>query len=574
MQARYFLDYNEIVTGQPRTLHLMLQLHAGAAPEAGTRRPINLSLVIDRSGSMAGQKIEYTRQAAQLLVQNLSPRDVLSIVLYNDIVETLLMPEKVQRKDIINQMIARIKPGGTTNLSGGWLEGCDLVARNLQPDMLNRVILMSDGLANRGVINPEQLVTMSQQKHGDGITTTTMGLGRDFNEDLLMQMASAGGGAFYFIESPEVTPGIFQEELRGLLKLVGQNLSIAITPTPYVTGIRQMNAYPEEKLGGEKQFRLGDIYGEEAKTLMLELHIPAMKKIGEVQIATLRFEYDELTGAGTEHKSMEMSVGVNVKPPELAPGTEAENAEVTRSVLLLKAAEARRQAIALADEGKFGEAAKTLRNAAEEIRQSGVADDVMREERGALISQASDMDRGAAHYKSYSRKSMSTQVYFTGRGSHENTQAFRLREEKRKQNNAESVDNRAQQTGALNPEQQGESRKTYFFENPLADAENVAPPQPVSKLPPTHLRWRDQLFALTGDLIRIGRAPQNEIIIDATGVSRFHCQIKREGDQLILEDLDSTNGTHLHGRPLTQPHTLHEGDVAYLCDQRIIFERQ
>lgn len=557
MRADFLLDYDVVTVEREQKLYLMARLAAGPAPDQTARRPLNLSLVIDRSGSMAGSKIDYTRQAAALLVQNLSANDVFSMVLYNEAVETFLPPQQVEHKDMLRQRISGIKAGGTTNLSGGWLEGVNHVAGNLKPDSVNRVILMSDGLANRGITDNDKLVEIAEQKKNAGVSTTTMGLGEDFNEDLLIAMADAGGGAFYFIESPEVTPGIFQEELRGLLTLVGQNMSIAIVPTPHVAEVRQMNAYPEERAGGAISYRVGDIYGEEVKTLMLELTIPAMKNIGDVEIATLRFEYDELRDGGSERQSMEMPVHVNVAPPELAPGEE--NAEVKRSALLLKAADARRRAIKLADEGKFGEAAKILRDAAEEIRLSGLTDADLQEERGALITQAADMDKGASFYRSYSRKSMSTQVYFTGRGSHENTQALRLREEERKNNPQEITD---------------ENPKTYYFENPLANLDVEVPLSPASKLPPTHMRWKDQVFPLDTDLIRVGRAPQNEIVIDTSGISRFHCQIKRSGERVYIEDLDSTNGTHIGGRAITHPHTLHEGDVVYLCDQRITFERQ
>src|SRR5690606_37517595 len=115
--------------------------------------PLNLSLVIDHSGSMAGDKLDYTKQAAQFLVQNLSARDQFSIVLYNNRVETLVAPAPVQHKDAINQRIEEIKASGTTNLSGGWLEACNHVAQNQNDEYLNRVILMTDGLANRGIID-------------------------------------------------------------------------------------------------------------------------------------------------------------------------------------------------------------------------------------------------------------------------------------------------------------------------------------------------------------------------------------------------------------------------------------
>ncbi len=567
MKADFLLDYDVITVEREHQLYLMARLTAGSAPDGATRRPLNISLVIDRSGSMAGSKIDYTRQAASLLVQNLSQEDIFSIVLYNEKVETFLPPQRVDHKDLLTQRISGIKAGGTTNLSAGWLEGVKHVADYHDSGNINRVILMSDGLANRGITETEKLVEIAKQKREQGVSTTTMGLGDDFNEDLLIEMADAGGGAFYFIESPEVTPAIFKEELAGLLSVVGQNLTITMTPSDLVTHTKQMNAYPEEKVGSSVAYRMGDVYGEETKALMLELTIPALRDVGEVEIARLRFEYDELQGEGSTHQVMEMDVKINVAPQELAPGEESQNIEVRRSALLLMAAEARRNAVKMADKGHYGEAARLLRNAAEEIRQSGLNDPALQEERGALVSQGMDMDKGAAAYQKYSRKSMATQAYFTERGSHDNTQAFRLREQKRKDGG----------TGTEATDEQPdvyESRQTYFFEVPPIPDDASNPVQPISSLPPTHMHWGDQVFALESDLIRLGRAPQNEVVINTSGISRFHCQIKRNGQRLVLEDLNSTNGTHVAGQPLNGPYTLHEGDVVYLCDQRLTFTRE
>ena len=124
MRADFVLDYDVLTVQQPHKLYLIARLTTGAAPTDHGRRPLNLSLVIDHSGSMAGDKLDYTKQAAQFLVQNLSSRDILSIVLYNNRVDTLLAPAPVQHKDTINQRIEEIRAGGTTNLSGG-LAGSD-----------------------------------------------------------------------------------------------------------------------------------------------------------------------------------------------------------------------------------------------------------------------------------------------------------------------------------------------------------------------------------------------------------------------------------------------------------------
>ncbi len=576
MQADFLLDYDVITVEREQTLYLMARLTAGAAPGQEARRPLNLSLIIDRSGSMAGSKIDYTRQAAALLVENLSQTDTFSVVLYNEGVETFLQPQQVTHKDLLKQRLQKIRAGGTTNLSGGWLEGISHVADNLDPDQINRVILMSDGLANRGIVDQAELVKIAAQKREEGVSTTTMGLGEDFNEDLLIEIADAGGGAFYFIESPEVTPGIFQEELSGLLKLVGQNLTLTVLPTVHVQQVRQMNTYPEESHPDGQRYRMGDIHGDDTRSVMLEMKIPALDTIGQVQIATLRFEYDELQDNTFSRKSIELPVHVNVAAQVDADSEQ--NAEVTRSVLLLKAADARREAIKLADSGKFKEAADLLRSTADAIQVAGLDDPALKDEYNALMTQAKDMTKGAEYYKSYSRKSISTQVYLTGKGAHEDTRAFRLRQQQR-QADQEPKDDASSGTGKLphpnslpsDENKKNKPHETYTFENPLSGSSE--PSRPTSDLPPTHLRWGDQLFPLNQDLIRLGRAPQNEIVINASGISRFHAQIRQGSGRVTIEDLDSTNGTHINGGPIHQPYTVREGDTVYLCDQKIRFER-
>lgn len=544
MQADFYLDYDVLTVDRPQKLHLMLQLTAGSAPDDSRRRPLNISLVIDRSGSMAGEKIDYTRQAAQFLVQNLGARDLLSIVLYNDTVETLLMPEHVQRKDIISQRIATIKASGTTNLSSGWLEGVKLVNQNLDPARLNRVILMSDGLANRGVTNTDQLVAMAAQKFAENVSTTTMGLGADFNEDLLMAMSNAGGGAFYFIESPEVTPLIFKEELQGLLNVIGQNLTVTVELTPDVLMVNQLNAYPMHTDGHRVSFRLGDVFGEEVKGLLLEMSVAGLAEVGTRQIATLRFEYDALGDHGFQHHAWEKPVEVSVTQGDavLLP-----NAEVRQSMLLLKAAQARQQAIKEADRGQYGTAARILREMAKSIDAEKAENEQLSEEHKALVQQASEIEKGESSYTAYNRKTMSTQAFYTMTSRHEDTMLLRMREVERQPD-----------------------RKTQTNIEVHAQAEDIR----VEKrrgVAPTYLTWKEKTFRLEGDLIRIGRSTHNEIVISAGGVSRFHCQIRREGNQFMLEDLGSTNGTMVGGVLLAAPHLLEVGDVAYLCDEKLIF---
>ncbi|MBL8160678.1 MAG: FHA domain-containing protein [Anaerolineae bacterium] len=531
MKADFALDYDVLTVEQPHKLYLMARLTSGPAPDHLRRRPLNLSLVIDRSGSMAGEKIAYVRQAAQFLVHNLGASDSLSVVLYNENVETLVAAEPVTHKDAINQRLNQIRASGMTNLSGGWLQGCTLVAEHMRDDFLNRVILMSDGLANRGITDGHKLVALARQKYEQNVSTTTMGLGADFNEDLLMAMADAGGGAFYFIESPEVAPIIFEEELRGLLSVIGQNLIVTIDVGDEVEQVIQLNAYNMQIQGRSTTFSMGDVFGDEVKTLMLELLIPALHEVGQRQIATLHFEYDEILDSSVQHHVMELPVIVNVAPQAQLPA--APNSEVRRSMLLLKAAQARREAIAAADRGDYAQASQVLKQAAEAINQEAIESEDLQEEQQALERQAHEMERGKDYFDNYNRKTMATQAIYTMTDRHESTQFLRTRE-----------------------------------------IERMLRMPPVEKkpgVPPTHFTYQDKTTPLQADLIRIGRAQQNELILNAKNISRFHCQIKREGSQVVIEDLGSTNGTFVNEVLIKQPHVLSVGDVARIGQETILF---
>jgi len=227
MEADYILDYEVLSEAREHQLYLLARVKGKAAADS-QRQPLNVCAVLDRSGSMAGQKLEYVKKAVQFLVQHLKADDRFSMVTYDDRVTVDVRPTQVTFKDAISQSIEAIRSGNATNLSGGWLQGCQLVTDGIGQNQSDRVLLLTDGLANRGITGVEQLTALTRQKREAGVTTTTIGVGLDFNEDLLKNMAHEGGGAFYFIDSPEQTPEIFAEELQDLLNVVGQNLDITV----------------------------------------------------------------------------------------------------------------------------------------------------------------------------------------------------------------------------------------------------------------------------------------------------------------------------------------------------------
>ncbi|MEP0873513.1 VWA domain-containing protein, partial [Trichocoleus desertorum AS-A10] len=192
IQMSYDFDQAILPMGAALKTNVLLRFRADN-PESA-RRQLNLSLVIDRSGSMAGAPLHHALKAAESVVDQLEPADTLSVVVYDDAVDTAVSPQPVTDKAGLKTAIRRVQAGGITNLSGGWLKGCEYVKAHLDPQKINRVLLLTDGHANMGIQDPKVLTATSGQKAEAGIVTTTLGFAQGFNEDLLIGMARAANG--------------------------------------------------------------------------------------------------------------------------------------------------------------------------------------------------------------------------------------------------------------------------------------------------------------------------------------------------------------------------------------------
>ncbi|NDJ85617.1 MAG: VWA domain-containing protein [Chloroflexi bacterium] len=519
MQADYVLDYDVLSVEQEHRVYLLARIRAKQTATPSQRLPLNLSVVLDRSGSMAGDKLDYVKKAAQFLVQHLGANDHFSLVSYNQDVTVNVPPRTVTEKDRIKQALEKLVAGGTTNLSGGWLQGCQLVAEEKAERQINRVLLLTDGLANQGITDPARLESMARQQRDAGITTTAMGVGLDFNEDLLTRMAVEGGGAFYFIDNPDQTPQIFEEELRDLLAVVGQNLVITFTPNSTVKDAKQLNDYPSEHDAERQWFRLGDLYDNEVKTLVLEMTIPEVANLGTIEVGTLHFAYDEITETAVVHRELEFPIMINVVSAVDFEGR-SPNAEVVKSALLLQAARARKTAIRHADKGDFQTASDTLSSVADAIQQANLDDQELQTAHDMLREEAVDMELGAQRYDAYTRKTSTSKI-------------FSVRREKYHD-------------------------QTVMLQSRLKSSRHAVE---RNKPAPTRIRWKREELPLPDGVLRIGRAADNDIVMTEPAVSEYHCQITQQGDDFILEDLGSTNGTFANGGMVDRPFRLSVGDV-------------
>lgn len=220
----------------PAREQFLLELTAGGmAGFAGGRTPLNLCLVIDRSGSMEGMPLEYAKHACTHVVDLLSSNDILSIVTFEEVVDLLMPPQQVLNKDQIKQGISQIQPGNTTNLHGGISLALQQVMQMNDPGRATRIIVLSDGDPTAGIKDYTSLVNFSSEVKARGVTITFLGFGPDYNEELLAGMAKKSGGNYYFIPRPEMIPEVFRTELERLMTVVARNLKLDLEIARWVT---------------------------------------------------------------------------------------------------------------------------------------------------------------------------------------------------------------------------------------------------------------------------------------------------------------------------------------------------
>lgn len=259
----------------PAVCHLTITITApGRPPRAAERPPVNVALVLDRSGSMDGRKIEMARTAVARAIRLLDPRDHLAVVVYDDQVETLLatVPASKRAKDAALEHLARIDARGSTDLAGGWFAGAvQLGSAHIEESTaasVRRVLLLTDGRANQGIVDHDALAAAAARLRAQGISTSTLGIGADFDEQLLARIATEGGGHFYFIEKATQIPDFLASELGESLEIVARDVVVDLTCSSGVAAT-VLNGFATDTSAGRVRVSLGDLVADQEVTLVI-----------------------------------------------------------------------------------------------------------------------------------------------------------------------------------------------------------------------------------------------------------------------------------------------------------------
>ncbi len=256
--------------------HLHCRLHAPRAAAERARAPLDLALVLDRSGSMGGEKWPRACAAARRMVERLDHRDRIALVVYDDKVDTLvpLGPVHGGTRDQVASALQSIGPRGMTDLGGGWLTGCGLVGDATDDARLHRCFLLTDGQANQGITDPAELAEHARKLRRLGVVTSTFGIGDDYNEALLGTLADAAGGAFHDIASADRIGEVLDRELGDALDVVHGDVRVWLHG-PRGVRIDALGPWTQEFDGRSLCVGLGDLVSDQELDLLVALRFPA-----------------------------------------------------------------------------------------------------------------------------------------------------------------------------------------------------------------------------------------------------------------------------------------------------------
>jgi len=372
LDAKVSYDQPLIKRGESTTINLMIEVHAPreAWPGIQERPPVNLALVLDRSGSMEDKgKLEYAKRAAKLMVDLLDPRDRVAIVEYDDRINVLWPSAPVENAREIHRRIDGLTSRGSTNLTGGMMRGVDEVLKHFDRSELNRVVLLSDGLANQGITDPYDISREVRGARRDGVRISTIGLGLDYDENLMQAIAENGAGNYHYVEHPSQIARIFEEELSTLVRTTARDIHLRIRESGAIEEIDVISIETETP----QDVAVGDMFAGETQRVMLRVDIAATDA-PTLSLGDLEVTYTDARSG--DETTIEVPLAVRTSDDDKAV-TQARNEDVVVEAALFDAERTQLEAVAAYESG-----------------DTARADSLLEELSARVETQAADMDDG------------------------------------------------------------------------------------------------------------------------------------------------------------------------------------
>lgn len=236
------------------------------------RAPLNVALVIDRSGSMRGEPIQRAREAARTFVDALEPQDRISLITFDHEITTDVASIHVDEegKPLLHHAIDDITAGGATNISDGLRAGFDEITSHSNPDMVDRIVLMTDGIPNRGLTSNEELAAKTADLRRNGVTVSALGFGPDYDPELLANMAVEGAGNFRHITDPGDLEAAFADEYDDLRSTIASGLHVDLIAGDGIQ-IHDVYGFSQDKIDGGTRITLGNLEADGRRSAVVEL---------------------------------------------------------------------------------------------------------------------------------------------------------------------------------------------------------------------------------------------------------------------------------------------------------------
>ncbi|MGV4277928.1 vWA domain-containing protein [Citrobacter farmeri] len=378
---------------------------------ATKRSPINLALVIDRSGSMRGDRIEQATEAAVMAVNTLSAEDTLSVVIYDDVVDVIVPAAKVGNKaKLISHIREQLTARGGTALFAGVSRGIKETSKFLDKDHVNRIILLSDGQANVGPSSTSELAELGKIAARKGIAITTMGIGEGYNEDLMAAIAQYSDGNHVFVQNTDALEKAFAHEFGDVMSVVAQDVVVQINVADNVKPLRLLGREGEIR-DNTVTVKLNQLYANQEKYVMLEV-LPAKGQAAQSKpLAEVNVSYNNLATGQKERWDNKMAVSYTASASDVQ---KAQVEDVVVDSAIQKSAIQNEQALQLMDEGKMDEAKAILRENSSTLRALPLSAPAARmKAQESAEENLKLLDKMESESKEASRKSLKEQSYKT-----------------------------------------------------------------------------------------------------------------------------------------------------------------
>jgi Ca-activated chloride channel family protein len=364
---------NLVVTKTDQAVYALVDIKTGGGKSFGTM-PANFSLVLDRSGSMDGEKMEHLKEAVGYVVDHLNDGDAVAVTIFDDQVETVVPGQTMRDRAGIKAKIAKVIPRGGTQISDGLRAGLAEAKKNYSTDRVNRILLLTDG---QTWDDEDACLRLAEEAGKQGIAITTIGIGEEWNEKLLLDIADKSRGNSHWIQNPIAILDAFRQEVEGMQSVAAVNVKLTSRMSPGVKATKAYTTVPmiadvsrKAVMGQGVAIDLGGLDGKRGQAVLIEASVPA-QKAGAFRLGQVEVTYD-VPSMGLKGQSVKADLSVNFTQDAAAAGKV--NAEVMNLVEKVSAFKLQTRALTEAEAGNIAAATQKLQAAATVLLNLGEDD--------------------------------------------------------------------------------------------------------------------------------------------------------------------------------------------------------